>query len=79
MSKIQKQIDYFATHQQELLDRYSGKAIVIPDSLDVTSFNSLEEGYRYGVKTFGYGNFLLKDCSLRSPQVQIISPIITVA
>ena len=79
MTKIQKQSEYFNTHRQELMERYNGKAIVVPDSLQITSFDSLEDGYRYGVKEYGYGNFLLKDCKTPYPQVHIISPIITMA
>ncbi len=77
MSNIEKQQTFFTNNRAEILAKYKGKVIVISSALDIHSFNSLEEGYNFGVENYGYGNFLLKDCSLNPEQVHIITPIIT--
>jgi hypothetical protein len=77
MSNLTKQIDFFEKNKSALVEKYNGKVIVISDSLDISPFPSLEEGYMFGVKNYGYGNFLLKECKKEQSQVQIITPIIT--
>lgn len=77
MSNITKQIDFFEKNKSALVEKYNGKVIVISDSLDISPFPSLEEGYMFGVQNYGYGNFLLKECEKEQSQVQIITPIIT--
>lgn len=77
MDNLEKQKQFFEDNLSKILEEYTGKVIVIPDSLDIHPFASLEEGYKFGVEHYGYGNFLLKDCTQEQPQVQIITPIIT--
>lgn len=77
MSKIQKQIDFFASNRSALEKDYDGKVIVIPETLEVIPFDSFEDGYNYGVANYGYGNFLLRACHHGTTPVNIISPIIT--
>ena len=77
MDNLEKQKQFFEDNLSKILEEYAGKVIVIPDSLDIHPFASLEEGYKFGVEHYGYGNFLLKDCTQEQPQVQIITPIIT--
>lgn len=79
MTQIDRQRQYFDAHKSQILGEYSGKVIVISDALDIYPFQSLEDGYKFGVEHFGYGNFLLKDCTQDPAQVQIISPVITLA
>jgi len=78
MANLQKQQEYFEVHKDELLEKYDGKAILITESLEVYPFASLEEGYRFGVEKYGYGNFMLTECQRKGDEVQIVSPIITV-
>lgn len=78
MADLQKQRDFFESNQEELFKKYAGKAVLISEDFDTFSFDSLEEGYRYGVAHYGYGNFLLTECKRRAQDVQIISPIITI-
>lgn len=77
MADIKKQIDFFEQHKNQLLNDYAGQVIVIPESLQVSSFKTLEDGYSFGVQNYGYGNFLLKDCGENVNNVKVISPIIT--
>lgn len=77
MDNLEKQKLFFVENRSKILEEYAGKVIVIPDTLEIHPFASLEEGYKFGVEHYGYGNFLLKDCTQGQPQVQIITPIIT--
>lgn len=78
MTGISKQIEFFKTHKEELVNKYSGKVIVVSDSLVITECINEEEAYDFGVKEYGYGNFLLKNLQdASSSRVHIISPIIT--
>lgn len=73
---IDKQLEYFNNNKEDILKKYSNQIIVISPDLSITSFESLEEGYNYGVKEYGYGNFMLKDCRVKIiSQMSIISPI----
>lgn len=73
---IDKQLEYFNNNKEEILKKYSNQIIVISPDLKISSFDSPEEGYNYGVKEYGYGNFMLKDCRGKVvSQMSIISPI----
>lgn len=59
---LEKQYDYYVSHEEELLKQYTGKLLVISDGLQVFSFTSPKEAYRFGVQQFGAGHFLLHKC-----------------
>lgn len=61
-SVIQKLYDYYVSHEQELLEKYNGKHLVISDGMNVIPFSEEKEAYRYGAKEFGGGHFLLQEC-----------------
>ena len=80
MSKIDNQLEYFKNNKEDILKQHPNKVLVISPELTITEFESPESGYDYGVATYGYGNFMLKDCRRISiSQVHIISPIFTVS
>ncbi len=56
-----------------LLEDYPNKYLIISESLEIASFDTISEAYRYGVKTYGLGNFLLQECNEEADKVQIIS------
>jgi len=74
--KIQKQVNYFGKHKAELLKQYQHKFIVISPELQISSFDTLSAGFDFGTKEYGYGNFLLNDCTMPQSRVHIISPSI---
>ena len=59
---LQKQYDYYVSHESELLQKYNGKHLVIDESLHVYPFAEAKEAYRYGAVNFGGGHFLLQEC-----------------
>ena len=79
MNTIQKQLDYYQQNKTDILSHYAGMIIVVSPDLQITTFKSLEDGYKYGVGTFGYGNFMLKDCTSQSLNMtHRVSPTISV-
>ena len=76
---IDELLSYFNAHSEELLKEYDGKIIVLSKDKEVSAFNDFETGYSYGVSKYGYGNFLLKECSRTAMNaVHVINPIVTV-
>jgi hypothetical protein len=63
MDKIKKQYIYFLDNKDSLIKKYPGKILVISDNFEVYAFDSKEDAYTFGVKTFGFGNMLIQECS----------------
>lgn len=59
---LKGQYDYYVAHEGELLQQYPGKHLVISDNLQVFPFVNPKEAYRFGVKNFGAGHFMLHKC-----------------
>lgn len=77
---IDRIIEYFEANKETLLAEYGNRVVVISNDFTVTPFDNLESGYSFGLKTYGYGNFLLKECSRTAiDAVHIISPVIAIA
>ena len=69
----------FASNIDVLMKKYEGKVIVMSEDMDVKSFDDLATGYQFGVSKYGYGNFLLKECTRQTVNaVHVINPIIAV-
>lgn len=62
MDKIKKQYIYFLDNKDSLIKKYPGKILVISDNFEVYAFDSKEDAYTFGVKTFGFGNMLNQKC-----------------
>lgn len=59
---LQKQLEYFKSHQNELVDKYRGKFLVIKDQEVKGAYNTEMEAYAYAKEKFGLGNFLIQQC-----------------
>ena len=59
---LKNQYDYYTEHEAELLRQYADKHLVISDALQVFAFINPKEAYRFGVKNFGAGHFMLHKC-----------------
>lgn len=80
MGNIEKQLAFFNQNKDELLSNYSDLFIIISPELTIDAFASLSDAYVFGVKSYGSGNFLLKDCSSKSQaKIHIITPNIVLA
>ncbi len=63
MSTLEENFKYYLDNQEELVKSYNGSVIVIHDLNVAGAFDTNGEAYRFGVKTFGEGNFLMQRCS----------------
>ena len=63
MNKIKEQYIFFLDNKDSLVKKYPEKFLVISDKFEVFAFESKEEAYTFGVKTFGFGNMLIQECS----------------
>lgn len=62
-SYLQKQLDYFKSHQDELVKQYKGKFLVIKDQEVRGAYNTEMEAYTDAKKKFELGTFLIQQCS----------------
>lgn len=70
---------YFDAHVDELLGKYEGKVVLISKDKEVSAFDDFKTGYDSGIKNYGYGNFLLKECSrVAINAVHVINPIVAI-
>lgn len=59
---LQKQLEYFKSHQDELVEKYKGKFLVIKDQEVKGVYDTEIEAYTNAKKKFGLGNFLIQQC-----------------
>ena len=59
---LDKEFKYYIAHQEELLQTYKGKFIVIKDEKVQDAYDSLIEAYASGLQRFEAGTFLIQEC-----------------
>ena len=55
-------LDYFIEHQNELVEKYNGKCLLMRGAEVVGAFDSMNDADIEGVRLFGDGNFSLQNC-----------------
>ena len=75
---IEKQLEYVKHNKEALNSKFDGQYVVISEQMEEKPFNTLDEAYTFGVKSYGLGNFLLQQFSNQINQVQIINQTITI-
>jgi len=61
-SYLQKQLEYFKSHQDELVEKYKGKFLVIKDQKVQGVYDTEIEAYTDARKKFKLGTFLIQQC-----------------
>ncbi|MEK7629183.1 MAG: DUF5678 domain-containing protein [Patescibacteria group bacterium] len=61
-SYLQKQLEYFKKHQDELVAKYKGKFIVIKDEAVLGVYDTEMEAYTDAKNKFELGTFLIQQC-----------------
>ena len=61
-SYLQKQLEYFKAHQDELVKKYEGKFLVIKDQEVQDVYDTEIEAYTDAKKKFELGTFLIQRC-----------------
>ena len=59
---LKKQLEYFKSHQEELVKKYRGKFLVIKDQGVQDVYDTEIEAYTDAKKKLGLGNFLIQLC-----------------
>lgn len=60
---LEKQYDFYVSHEDELLAKYNGMHLVISDDLCVMAFVKPQDAFAYGEEHYGLGHFLLQKCT----------------
>ncbi len=60
---LQKQLEYFKSHQDELVKKYEGKFLVINEQKVQGAYVTEMEAYTVAKKKFELGAFLIQQCS----------------
>ena len=60
--KLEKEFEYYIEHQDELVEKYNGKYIVIKDCKVIGAFNSDFEAVTETMKGHELGTFLVQKC-----------------
>lgn len=61
-SQLARELEYFKQHQQELVEKYRGKFLVIKDQMVQGFYDSEMEAYSDAKKKFELGTFLIQQC-----------------
>lgn len=60
---LNEEFNYYLEHQDELLDKYNGKYLVIKNSEVVGSYDTIAEAYTEATKLYRVGTFLIQHCT----------------
>ena len=63
MINMKENFHYYLDHQEELVQQYDGRVLVIRDKKVVGDFKDNDEAYTFGMINYGGGNFLMQRCS----------------
>ena len=62
MGKLEKEFKYYLEHQDELVEKYNGKFIVIKDCNVIGAFDSEFEAVEKTAEKYELGTFLVQKC-----------------
>ena len=60
---LEKEFEYYTTHQEELLKQYNGSFIVIVGESVVGNYPDLPTAYNESKKKYELGTFLIQQCT----------------
>jgi len=61
-SDLEKEFNYYLEHQDELVEQYNGKFIVIKDCSVIGAYNSELEAVEKTAEEYELGTFLVQKC-----------------
>ena len=62
MEKLEREFKYYIEHQDELVEKYNGKFIVIKDCKVIGAFDSELEAIEKTAEQYELGTFLVQKC-----------------
>ena len=61
-NNLQKELEYFKAHQDELVKQYEGKFLIIKDQKVEGVYDTEIEAYTEAQKRFELGTFMIQQC-----------------
>jgi hypothetical protein len=62
MSNLEQEFEYYLENQKELVEKYSGKYLLIKDKQVVGAYESEMEAYQDAISKYEAGSFLIQPC-----------------
>jgi len=62
MEKLEREFKYYVEHQDELVEKYNGKFVVIKDCKVIAAFDSELEAIENTAEQYELGTFLVQKC-----------------
>jgi hypothetical protein len=59
---LKQEFQYYISHQEELVEKYNGKFLVIKGESIVGAYDSHSEAYQEATKEMEIGTFLIQHC-----------------
>ena len=63
MTPLETLFDYYLSNQNELVEKYGGKHIILVDNQVVGAFETMDEAYKYALANYELGTFLIQLCT----------------
>lgn len=63
MKPLEREFNFYLEHQDELVEKYNGKFIVVKNDEVLGAYNSMLEALQTTTKTHEMGTFLVQKCS----------------
>jgi len=60
---IRELFQYYLDHQDELVEKFNGKYVVIANDCTIEAYDTEDDAYFQSEKKYGLGNFLLQLCT----------------
>jgi len=60
---IRELFQYYLDHQDELVEKFNGKYVVITKDCTVEAYDTEDDAYFQSERKYGLGNFLLQLCT----------------
>jgi len=60
---IRELFQYYLDHQDELVEKFNGKYVVIANDCTIEAYVTEDDAYFQSEKKYGLGNFLLQLCT----------------
>lgn len=63
MADLQKEFDFYLAHQDDLVEKYNGRFLVIKDDQVQGDFDAQMDAYTWATERFALGTFLIQRVS----------------
>jgi hypothetical protein len=59
---LEKEFQYFVSHQKELVKQFKGKFLVIVGEKVIGVYNTIEDAYKESLEKYAAGTFFIQEC-----------------